>query len=103
MSLKEQLQNINWKVRFQNPEFWRGIIAAVGMLLVAVFALLGVNASADIEAWQSAMYMIVTAVFSIFNLIGVAVDPTTEGMGDSQQAMTYEQPKGKTVSEEVGQ
>lgn len=97
MTLKEQLANINWEVRFKNPEFWRGLIAAVGMFLIAIFALLGVNAQADIEAWQSSLYMIVTAVFSVYNLLGVTVDPTTEGIGDSEAARGYTEPKSDKV------
>ena len=87
----------NWKVRFQNPNFWRGLIAAIGMLLVAVFALLGVDASAEISELETTLGLIVTSLFSIFNLLGVITDPTTEGTCDSEQAMGYECPKKREV------
>ena len=94
-SIKQWFANINWKVRFQNPNFWRGLIAAIGMFMVAIFALLGVDASSEINELQTSLGLIVTSVFSIFNLLGVVTDPTTEGMCDSQQALTYETPKKK--------
>ena len=97
-SIKKLFNDINWKVRFQNPNFWRGLIAAVGMLLIAVFALLGVDASAEVTELETSLGLIVTALFSIFNLLGVVVDPTTEGTGDSKQALTYEEPKKKEVN-----
>lgn len=93
MTFIEKLKSINWKVRFKNPEFWRGLISATGMLIIAVLALVGINASADITALQNSLYMIVTGVFSMCNLLGVAVDPTTEGIADSKNALTYTSPK----------
>lgn len=98
-SIKKLFTNINWKVRFQNPDFWRGLIAAIGMLLIAVFALLGVDASGEINELETSLGLIITSVFSIFNLLGIVNDPTTEGHCDSAQAMTYEVPKKQEVSE----
>jgi phi LC3 family holin len=36
---------------------------------------------------------VVEAVFSVLAILGIVVDPTTEGVKDSRLAMTYEQPK----------
>ena len=62
--------NINWRVRIKNKAFWLALIPAV-LLLLAV----------------------VNAVFAVLSILGIVTDPTTAGIGDSPQAMTYEEPK----------
>lgn len=83
---------VNWRVRIANPTFWRGLISAVGMAVVSVLGIMGVDAAGTVEQWQVALGTIVTAVFSVLTLLGVVADPTTEGMGDSTRAMGYEHP-----------
>ena len=36
---------------------------------------------------------VVNAAFSVLAILGIITDPTTAGVGDSKQAMTYEEPK----------
>ena len=36
---------------------------------------------------------IINAIFAVLAILGVVNDPTTSGMSDSKQAMTYETPK----------
>ena len=38
---------------------------------------------------------VVETVFLVLAILGVVADPTTEGLGDSNLAMTYEAPKPK--------
>ena len=42
---------------------------------------------------QQALTALVTAVFGVLALVGVTTDPTTKGLGDSAQALTYHKPK----------
>lgn len=35
---------------------------------------------------------VVNALFALLSILGVVVDPTTQGMKDSQRAMGYEKP-----------
>lgn len=87
---------INWKVRFANPEFWKQIALAVFVPLLAYY---GMN-WADMTTWVSIGNLFVQAVqnpvvvlsvvVSVYNAI---IDPTTKGIGDSEQALTYTQPK----------
>ena len=37
--------------------------------------------------------IVITVVMAVLSFIGVLTDPTTKGMGDSEQALTYEKPK----------
>ncbi|HJC42005.1 MAG TPA: phage holin, partial [Candidatus Intestinimonas pullistercoris] len=36
---------------------------------------------------------VVNALFAVLALLGIVADPTTKGVGDSAQAMTYDKPK----------
>ncbi len=81
---------INWRVRIKSRSFWVGVIGALGTAAVAVCGALGVDF--DAQPWVGALTSIVTGVFGILALVGVAVDPTTEGVGDSERALGYEEP-----------
>lgn len=84
---------INWKVRLKNPAFWTGLIGVLATLAISVAQLLGVDIAEVVSGWQSALVALVTAVFGILALIGVVADPTTSGVSDSTQALTYTKPK----------
>ena len=87
---------INWKVRFANPEFYKQIALAVFVPLLAYY---GMN-WADMTTWATIGELFVQAiqnpvvvlsvVVSVYNAI---IDPTTKGIGDSEQALTYTEPK----------
>ena len=84
---------INWKVRLKNPTFWTGLIGVLATLAISVAQLLGVDISEVVNGWQSALVALVTAIFGILALVGVVTDPTTSGVSDSNQALTYTKPK----------
>ena len=82
---------INWNVRFKNKTFWLALIPASFVLLQAILALFGV--SFDCTLLQEKLLAIVHAVFVLLTLLGVVTDPTTEGISDSSQALSYQEPK----------
>ena len=82
---------INWTVRIKNKAFWVTIIPAVLLLAQQICAMFGVEL--NIAGVSNQLVSIVGTVFGILALIGVVNDPTTSGMSDSKQAMTYEVPK----------
>lgn len=84
---------INWKVRLKNPAFWTGLIGVLATLAISVAQLLGVDIAEVVNGWQSALVALVTAIFGILALVGVVTDPTTSGVSDSNQALTYTKPK----------
>ena len=88
---------INWQVRLKSRSFWVGVIGALGTAAVAVCGALGVDF--DAAPWVSALTSVVTGVFGILALVGVAVDPTTEGVGDSERALGYEEPAKRIEGE----
>ena len=84
---------INWKVRLKNKTFWLTAVPAVLLLASQVLKLFGVEW--DYAGLAEQLTASVGTIFAILALLGVVNDPTTQGVGDSQQALTYETPKRK--------
>lgn len=82
---------INWKVRIKNKNFWTAIIPAVLLLVQVVAAVFGIKF--DFGDLGNKLLAVVDAVFVILVLLGIVNDPTTQGIGDSRQALTYTEPK----------
>lgn len=82
---------INWIVRIKNKNFWLAIIPAVLLLMQTVAAVFGY--SLDFGDLGDKLLAVVNAVFALLVILGVVVDPTTQGVGDSAQAKTYIYPK----------
>lgn len=83
--------NINWKVRIKNKTFWFSLIPTVLVLIQLVMKTFGVEL--DFGEVGNNLIAIVNTVFVLLGILGVVVDPTTAGVADSSQAMTYEKPK----------
>ena len=47
---------------------------------------------------ENTVLTIVAQILEFLGLIGVLVDPTTAGVGDSNRAMTYEEPWNDNVN-----
>ena len=85
------MTNINWIVRIKNKNFWLTIIPALLLLVQVVAALFGFTL--DLGDLGNKLIDVVNALFVVLAILGVVTDPTTAGIGDSPQAMTYEEPK----------
>lgn len=83
---------INWKVRFSNKQFWISFIPAILLLAQVVTAVFGYTL--DLGDLGNKLLSVVNALFAVLALLGVVTDPTTSGVSDSAQAMTYDKPKG---------
>ena len=84
---------INWKVRLLNVKFWLALVPAILLLAQAVAAPFGYKW--DFANLGTQLTGIINAVFSVLTILGIAVDPTTAGVGDSAQALGYTEPKAK--------
>ena len=82
---------INWTVRFKNKAFWVALIPAVLLLVQVVAAVFGFTL--DLGDLGNKLLAVVNALFAVLALLGIVTDPTTAGMGDSAQALTYDKPK----------
>ncbi len=82
---------INWTVRLKNKNFWITIIPAFLLLVQVVLHVFGVNL--DLGDIGNKLLAVVDAVFVVMSILGIVTDPTTAGVSDSEQAMTYDKPK----------
>lgn len=79
---------INWKVRLKNPMFWLTVIPAVITFVYTVLGAFDVVPALS----QDVVVNIVTAIITALTTIGVLIDPTTKGVGDSERALGYDKP-----------
>lgn len=85
------MKSINWQVRIKNKNFWLTFIPAVLLLIQVIAAVFGFTL--DLGDLGNRLLDVVNAVFSVLVILGVVNDPTTEGVSDSEQALTYTEPK----------
>ena len=81
---------INWIVRIKNKAFWMALIPALAMLAQAVAALFGYTI--NLETLVGKIQVVINAVFALLGILGIVIDPTTEGIQDSDRAMSYPEP-----------
>lgn len=81
--------NINWKLRLQNKTTLTALVMALVALVYQVLGVCGVVP----RVAQDQVTTIVSMVINILCLLGIVVDPTTAGIGDSNRALTYDEPK----------
>jgi phi LC3 family holin len=100
MELLKKILNtkLNFVVRLKNPWFWVGL---AGVFLTA----LNITPEA-VTSWSALEQAVNTAlsnpamiVAALVAVLGVVVDPTTEGVGDSKQALGYSEPKKQDDTE----
>ena len=82
------MNKINWRVRLKN-KIWLG--SFLSLIVGFVYSMLALF---DIfpEVTQSLVLQLMNQVLTFLGLIGVIVDPTTAGIGDSDRAMGYSEP-----------
>ena len=88
---------MNWLVRVKNKTFWLALIPALLLLAQVVAAPFGYNF--DFGGLGTQLTAIVNAAFAVLAILGVVTDPTTEGVGDSTQALGYSEPKVDSVGQ----
>ena len=82
---------LNLKVRTKNKVFWVTFIPAVLVLIKAILSFFGIEI--DITVISDKLMRIIDAVFILLGILGIVIDPTTEGVSDSEMAMCYTKPK----------
>ena len=79
---------VNWKVRFKNKT-WLSMF--LSLIVGFVFNLLKMFDVAPVIT-ESQVLNVISQLLTLLGLFGVIVDPTTAGIGDSDRAMSYEEP-----------
>ena len=82
---------INWIVRLKNKAFWMAIVPAILLLAQQICGMFGIKI--EIAGLTDQLLAIIGTVFAILSLIGIVNDPTVATLSDSNQAMTYTEPK----------
>lgn len=83
--------NINWILRLKNKATLTALIAAALAFGYQVAGIFGVVPPVSQDAVAQAAMLLV----NILVALGVVVDPTTQGIGDSPRAMEHTEPKGE--------
>lgn len=71
--------------------FWLALVPAFLLLIQAVAQVF--NISLDFTNLNKDLLNVVNALFVVLTILGVVTDPTTKGLSDSTQALTYSKPK----------
>ena len=79
---------MNWKLRIMNRATWAGILAALVACVYQVLGILGVVPPVS----EDSVVQVIGIVLNVLCGLGVLVDPTTAGIGDSKRAMGYDEP-----------
>ncbi|MCX7614399.1 MAG: phage holin [Clostridiales bacterium] len=80
---------INWRVRYKNKTWLLTFIAAIVSFGYSVLGMFGIVPKLS----QDNLMQGVTILITLLTSLGVIIDPTTKGIADSQQALTYTEPK----------
>jgi phi LC3 family holin len=91
------MSKINWKLRLQNKVTVTAI-ATAGIAVASAMVNFGNVAgfwSIKFDSTQVTAVTLnaITIVFGALGALGIIHDPTTAGVGDSERALTYKEPK----------
>lgn len=79
---------MNFKLRFMNRATLIPIIVQTIALVYMILGAIGIVPGLSEEAAVNIAY----AVVALLTMMGIIVDPTTEGITDSERAMGYDKP-----------
>ena len=79
---------INWKIRFKNKTW---LTMFVSLIIGFVFNILKMFDVVP-RVSQNQVMDVISQVLTFLGLLGVLVDPTTDGLNDSMRAMNYKEP-----------
>ena len=82
------MNKINWRVRFKNKVWLGSFLSLIVGFIYSMLALFDVFP----QVTQNLVLQLMNQVLTFLGLIGVIVDPTTAGYGDSERALGYEEP-----------
>lgn len=79
---------INWKVRLRNKTWLASLLALIVSFVYDLLAMMEVVPAIS-EDW---LMSVIQTVLTLLTALGVVIDPTTAGAGDSDRAMLYDEP-----------
>lgn len=81
---------VNMQVRWRNKEWLLMFVSVVAAMLYQLLGICGVVPKVTEDELVQGMACVVNGLA----VLGVVIDPTTQGVSDSNRAMTYTTPKG---------
>lgn len=86
---------INWKVRLRNKPWVAGLVGIIVTFAYDIMAAFEIVPAVD----ESHVMSLIKTLLTLLVGLGVLVDPTTQGVSDSERALMYVEP-GKLPDEE---
>lgn len=86
---------INWKVRLRNKPWVAGLVGIIVTFAYDIMAAFEIVPAVD----ESHVMSVIKTLLTLLVGLGVLVDPTTQGVSDSERALMYVEP-GKLPDEE---
>lgn len=77
---------INWKVRLRNKTWLASVLALVVSFVYDLLAMVDVVPPLS-QDWLLSLFQ---TILTLLTALGVVIDPTTDGAGDSDRAMNYQ-------------
>lgn len=88
---------LNWKLRLKNKTTLIALIAALAALIYQILGAFGVAPGISEDTVLEIAGLAVNALC----LLGIVVDPTTQGVADSDRALEYTELSGDKKSDSV--
>jgi len=83
------MAKINWKVRFKNKAFLITFTTTVIAFLYQLLAMFGIVPAIS----EDVVTQLVMMIINVLATLGIVVDGTTKGVGDSTRALNYKEPQ----------
>ena len=80
---------INWKVRLKNKTWLLAFAGAIVAFAYQILGMLGVVAPIA----EDNVTQVIGLLVNLLVALGIVQDPTTAGMSDSNEALSYSEPK----------
>lgn len=83
------IKKINWGVRFKNKVWLTTFVLTIVTFAYQLMNMLGIVPPIP----EDSITQTAVAILDMMALLGIVIDPTTAGYGDSTQAMEYTEPR----------
>lgn len=88
---------INWKLRLQNKVTLMTLLLTTVAFVYQILGILGVTP----RVTEDQVTQLVTIAINLAAVLGIIVDPTTQGINDSDRAMNYDVPNDDSEGSDI--
>lgn len=81
------MNKINWKLRLKNKTILLALTTCVCTFVYQMLGILGIT----VPISEDVMVQFISMGLNILVALGVLIDPTTKGINDSDNALTYKE------------